>query len=44
LETYARAFTADDLMKQVFEEGRKVRDAEGDGIRTRGGKMPQPHP
>jgi hypothetical protein len=38
------AFTGDDLMKQVFEEGRKVRDAEAGGIRTGGGTKRQPRP
>jgi hypothetical protein len=32
------AFTGDDLMKQVFEEGRKIRDAERKRAQLRGGK------
>jgi hypothetical protein len=32
------AFTGDDLMKQVFEEGRKIRDAERKLAQARGGK------
>jgi hypothetical protein len=30
------AFTGDDLMKQVFEEGRKIRDAERQRVQPRG--------
>jgi hypothetical protein len=32
------AFTGDDLMKQVFEEGRKIRDAERKRTQPRNGK------
>ncbi len=32
------AFTGDDLMKQVFEEGRKIRKAERKLVERRGGK------
>ena len=32
------AFTGDDLIKQVFEEGRKIREAERKPARGRGGK------
>jgi hypothetical protein len=35
------AFTGDDLMKQVFEEGRKIRDAERKRARPRSGKKRQ---
>ena len=35
------AFTGDDLMKQVFEEGRKIRDAERKRARPRSRKKPQ---
>lgn len=35
------AFTGDDLMKQVFEEGRNIRDAEGQGAQPRVGKTRQ---
>src|SRR5580704_12385738 len=34
-------FTGDDLMKQVFEEGRKIRDAERKPAQPRGRKKPQ---
>ena len=37
------AFTGDDLMKQVFEEGRKIRDAERKGAQPRSGKKRQAH-
>jgi hypothetical protein len=32
------AFTGDDLMKQIFEEGRKIREAERKRARRQGGK------
>lgn len=32
------AFTGDDLMKQVFKEARKIRDAEGKPAEARGGQ------
>jgi hypothetical protein len=32
------AFTGDDFMKRVFEEGRKIRDAERRPVQPRGGK------
>ncbi len=35
------AFTGDDLMKQVFEEGRKIRDAERKRGQPRARKKPQ---
>jgi hypothetical protein len=35
------AFTGDQLMKQVFEEGRKIRDAERRRAQHRGGKKRQ---
>src|SRR5215470_9119576 len=35
------AFTGDDFMKQVFEEGRKIRDAERKHTRPRHGKKRQ---
>jgi len=35
------AFTGDDFMKQVFEEGRKIRDAERKRARARSRKKPQ---
>ncbi len=35
------AFTGDDLMKQVFEEGRKIRDAERKRIQPRGARKTQ---
>ena len=35
------AFTGDDFMKQVFEEGRKVRDAERKHAQARSRKKPQ---
>jgi len=35
------AFTGDDLMKQIFEEGRKIRDAERKHYRPRGRKKRQ---
>ena len=34
-------FTGDDLMKQVFEEGRKIRDAERKRAQARSRKKPQ---
>jgi len=34
-------FTGDDLMKQVFEEGRKIRDAERKRAQPRARKKPQ---
>jgi hypothetical protein len=37
------AFTGDDLMKQVFEEGRKIREAERKRVQARGGKKRQVH-
>jgi hypothetical protein len=37
------AFTGDDLMKQVFEEGRKIRDAERKRAQPRSGKKRQAH-
>ena len=37
------AFTGDDLMKQIFEEGRKIRDAERKHAQPRGGKKRQAH-
>jgi hypothetical protein len=36
-------FTGDDLMKQVFEEERKIRDAERRRDRSRNGKKRQAH-
>jgi hypothetical protein len=36
-------FTGDDLMKQVFEEGRKIREAERKRARPRSGKKRQAH-
>lgn len=35
------AFTGDELMKQVFEEGRKIRDAERKRAQRRSGKKRQ---
>jgi hypothetical protein len=35
------AFTGDEFMKQVFEEGRKIRDAERRRAQHRGGKKRQ---
>jgi hypothetical protein len=35
------AFTGDDLMKQIFEEGRKIRDEEKERARPRGRKKRQ---
>jgi len=35
------AFSGDDLMKQVFEEGRKIRDAERKRAQPRRRKKPQ---
>ena len=35
------AFTGDDFMKQVFEEGRKIRDAERKRAQARSRKKPQ---
>jgi hypothetical protein len=37
-------FTGDHLMKQVFEEGRKIRDAERKRAQPRSGKRRQAHP
>jgi len=37
------AFTGDDLMKQVFEEGRKIREAERKRSHARRGKKGQAH-
>ncbi len=37
------AFTGDDLMKQVFEEGRKIRDAESKSAQRRSGTKRQAH-
>lgn len=37
------AFTGDDLMKQVFEEGRKIRDAERKRAQPRSGPKRQAH-
>jgi len=34
-------FTGDDLMKQVFEEGRKIRDVERKRVQPRTRKKPQ---
>jgi hypothetical protein len=36
-------FTGDDLMKQVFEEGRKIRDAERKRAQPQSGKKRQTH-
>ena len=36
-------FTGDDLMKQVFEEGRKIREAERKRAQPRSGKRRQAH-
>jgi hypothetical protein len=38
------AFTGDDLMEQVFEEGRKIRGAERKRSRPRSGKKRSTHP
>jgi hypothetical protein len=35
------AFTGDDLMKQIFEEGRKIREAERKRARGQGAKKRQ---
>jgi hypothetical protein len=35
------AFSGDDLMKQVFEEGRKIREAERKSAQVRSGKKRQ---
>ena len=35
------AFTGDDFMKQVFEEGRKIRDADRKRAKSRSQKKPQ---
>jgi hypothetical protein len=35
------AFTGDDLMKQVFDEGRKIREVERKRAQRRGGKKRQ---
>jgi hypothetical protein len=35
------AFTGDELMKQVFEEGRKIRETERNRAQPRGRKRPQ---
>jgi hypothetical protein len=37
-------FTGDDLMKQVFEEGRKIREAERPRTKPRTKKKGQGHP
>jgi hypothetical protein len=37
------AFTGDDLMKQVFEEGRKIRNADRKRTKPRTAKKPQAH-
>jgi hypothetical protein len=37
------AFTGDDLMKHVFEEGRNIRDAERKRAQPRSGKKRQAH-
>lgn len=37
------AFTGDDLMKQVFEEGRKIREADRKRARSPRGKKRQAH-
>ena len=37
------AFTGDDLMKQVFEEGRKIREAERRRAQSKSGKKRQAH-
>ncbi len=37
------AFTGDDLMKQVFEEGRKAREADRKRAQPRRGKKRQAH-
>ena len=37
------AFSGDGLMKQVFEEGRKIRDAERKRAQPRSGKKRQAH-
>ncbi len=36
-------FTGDDLMKQIFEEGRKIREAERKRAQPRSGKKRQAH-
>jgi hypothetical protein len=36
------AFTGDDLMKEVFKEGRKIREADRKRTRSRGQKKRQP--
>ncbi len=36
------AFTGDDLMKQVFEEGCKIREAERKRVQARGGNSGKP--
>ena len=36
-------FTGDDLMKQIFEEGRKIREAERKIAQPRSGKKRQAH-
>src|SRR5205809_3542938 len=38
------AFTGDDLMKQIFEAGRKIRDAERKRVRTQSGKKRSARP
>jgi hypothetical protein len=35
------AFTGDDLMKKIFEEGRRIRDAERKRLQPRSGKKRQ---
>ncbi len=37
------AFTQDDLMKRIFEEGRKIRDLERKHVQARRRKKPQAH-
>ena len=38
------AFTGDDLMQQIFDEGRKIRRAEGKSARSRDRKKHQARP
>jgi hypothetical protein len=38
------AFTGDDLMKEIFEEGRKIREAERKRARRQGGKKARAAP
>jgi hypothetical protein len=37
------AFTGDDLMKEIFEAGRRIRDADRKRSRSRSGKKRQAH-